>query len=103
MSEAAANRVEIGGALLMRDALRYSPAAIPILSLRLVHESVQIEADRERTVSAELSALAAGRVAEALDRVPLGSGLVLRGFLAPRSNRSRGLLLHVTEFRQTEV
>ncbi|HWS74492.1 MAG TPA: primosomal replication protein N [Quisquiliibacterium sp.] len=98
-----ANRVELQGRLAAREALRFSPAGIPILSASLQHESGQQEAGSQRKVELEIAVVFAGRLAESADRIALGAGLQVRGFLAPRRRSSKQLVLHVTEFELIEV
>jgi len=86
-----------------RDALRYSPAGVPLLGAVLSHDSSQREAGARRDVSLEISALFAGAVAESADRIALGTRLRVRGFLARRRRDSKVLVLHVTEFELSEV
>ena len=99
----AANRVELRATLLEREALRYSPAGIPILGAVLRHGSGQPEAGGARQVELDIAALFAGRLAEDANRLALGTELQVRGFLAPKRRLSRQLRLHVTEFELTEV
>ena len=98
-----ANTVELQGRLAAREALRYSPAGIALLSASLQHESGQQEAGVQRKVEFEIAAVFAGPLAENANRVPLGAGLQLGGFLAPRRRSSKQLVLHVTEFELIEV
>lgn len=92
------NRVGLTAALVEREAIRYTPAGVPIVGLKLTHRSVQREAGIERTVEMEIAAIAADRIALRIDRIALGTGLRLDGFLAPRRRNVRALVLHVTEF-----
>jgi primosomal replication protein N len=94
----ALNAVQLSGRLLTREALRYTPAGIPVLSLTFVHESEQVEARLPRRVGLEIDAVAVGDVALKLSQVELGGALRLQGFLANRSKRSRYAVLHVNEF-----
>jgi primosomal replication protein N len=96
------NRVGLTAALVEREAIRYTPAGIPIVGLKLSHQSVQREAGADRTVEMEISAIAADRVALRIDRVALGTELKLEGFLAPRRRNVKALVLHVTEFELNE-
>ena len=96
------NRIGLTAALIEREAIRYTPAGIPIVGLRLSHQSVQREAGADRTVEMEISAIAADRVALRIDRVALGTELKLEGFLAPRRRNVKALVLHVTEFELNE-
>lgn len=92
------NRVGLTASLLEREAIRYTPAGVPIVGLKLSHRSVQREAGNDRTVEMEISAIAADRMALRIDRVALGTGLKLEGFLAPRRRNVKALVLHVTDF-----
>jgi primosomal replication protein N len=92
------NRVGLTAALVEREAIRYTPAGVPIVGLKLLHQSVQHEAGADRTVEMEISAIAVDRVALRIDRLALGTELKLQGFLAPRRRNVKALVLHVTEF-----
>jgi primosomal replication protein N len=97
------NRVGLTAALLEREPIRYTPAGVPIVGLKLSHRSVQREAGVDRTVEMEISAIAADRVALRIDRIALGAELKLQGFLAPRRRNVKALVLHVTEFELNEI
>jgi primosomal replication protein N len=71
---------------------------VPIVGLKLSHQSVQREAGADRTVELEISAIAADRLALRMDRVALGTELNLEGFLAPRRRNVKALVLHITDF-----
>ena len=43
---------------------------------------------------------ACGDIALALDKEPLGSIFEISGFLAPRSQRSRQMIVHITQYSQ---
>ncbi|MEI7445164.1 MAG: primosomal replication protein N [Burkholderiales bacterium] len=92
------NRVGLTAALVEREPIRYTPAGVPIVGLKLSHQSVQREAGADRTVEMEISAIAADRLALRIDRVALGTALKLEGFLAPRRRNVKALVLHVTDF-----
>jgi len=96
------NRVGLNAVLREREALRYTPAGVPMVAMKLSHESIQREAGAERTVQLEIDALAADDVALRISRVALGTGLKLTGFLAPRRRSARSLVLHVTGFELNE-
>ncbi len=97
------NSLLLVATLVERESLRYTPAGIPMVSAKLRHLSQQREADTNRTVELELAAVFPGRLAQAADRVALGTALRLRGFLAPRRKASKTLVMHVTEFDLSEV
>ncbi len=93
------NQVVLSACIAEAKALRYTPAGLPALDLRLEHESEVIEAGSKRQVKAELKAVAFGSMAESLARQPVGSGWRFAGFLAnPRNGKHP--VLHIQEFQQ---
>jgi primosomal replication protein N len=92
------NRVGLTASLVEREPIRYTPAGVPIVGLKLSHRSVQREAGTDRAVEMEISGIAADRIALRIDRIALGSALKLEGFLAPRRRNVKALVLHVTDF-----
>ena len=84
------------------DALRYTPAGVPMLKFRLQHDSVQSEAGGKRKVSFEIAAVAFEREAKLLASAKLGSSVKVNGFLAAKSRTSRTPLLHATEIEFAE-
>ncbi len=93
------NRVRLRAKLVARGDLRYTPAGVPVLQAGLSYSGVVGEAGIERQLDFELEAIAVGGTAQRLERQALGTCLDLEGFLAPRSQRSRNLRLHITEFK----
>src|SRR5438445_414235 len=91
-----------GRRLIELDALRHTPAGIPMLKFRLQHDSVQTQAGGERKVSFEMAAVAFEREAKLLAAAKLGSSVKVNGFLAARSRSSRTPLLHATEIEFAE-
>ncbi|MFT3733532.1 MAG: primosomal replication protein N [Rhodocyclaceae bacterium] len=92
------NLVRIAGVLKEREALRMTPARIPVLQFRLQHESTQVELEVERKTSCELGALAMGPLAQQLAAMPMGVAMVVEGFLAARSAKNQNPVLHVQKF-----
>ncbi|WP_119154365.1 primosomal replication protein N [Caldimonas tepidiphila] len=90
------NRLVLAAALVERGAMRYTPAGLPALDLRLAHESVPLEAGQPRRVQLELRAVALGDMARSLERLELGAMREFGGFLAAQRN-GRGVVFHVTE------
>jgi primosomal replication protein N len=93
-----ANRVELSGVLIEREALRYTPAGIAMLNARLGHASEALEAGLPRQLDFEIAVRFAGSIATRADRLALGAPVVVSGFLAPRRRQSKSLVLHVTDF-----
>ena len=94
----AQNRIRITGTVTAIDAVRYTPAGIPIVELKLSHESNQTEAGRARQVAIEVMVLAAGEAAAKLARSPLGARIAVTGFLAHKGRSRTQLILHINEF-----
>jgi primosomal replication protein N len=79
--------------------MRYTPAGLPALDLRLEHESQVREAGQARQIKLELKAVAFGAMAEQLARQAVGSCWQFTGFLGNTRN-SKGLLLHIQQIEQ---
>jgi len=94
--------VALTGRLTARDALRYTPAGVPIVTFAVAHGSRQSEAGAERQVDLEIACVAVEEIARVIAAAPLGAGLALRGFLAPKGKSSRQLALHVTDIEFEE-
>ncbi len=92
------NRVRLRARLVARGDLRYAPSGVAVLQAGLAYGGAVVEAGIERQLDFELEAIAVGDAAKRLDRLALGTELDIDAFLAPRSQRSRGLRLHITEF-----
>jgi primosomal replication protein N len=91
-----ANKVEISGVITELQALRHTPAGVPVVEFRLKHESERAEAGARRQVNAEIEAVAFEAQARLLAGSALGRPLKAEGFLCAKSLRSRKPVLHVT-------
>jgi primosomal replication protein N len=91
------NRLTLAGTLVARDALRYTPAGIPIVRFRLAHASRQHEAGTARTIEMEMACVATEELARLIAATPLGAGVNATGFIARKGRSSGQLVLHVTE------
>ena len=88
------NQLVIQGDLVESDALRYTPAGIPILKFRLTHHSTQIEAGGAREVGCELDVVAFEAQARLLATAPLGTALKVEGLLDRKTKSGRAVVLH---------
>lgn len=79
------------------QALRFTPAGIPVLEFRLKHASTQSEAGSQRRVELDMPAIAFGGLAQRLAAEAPSGELTACGFLAPRGMRSAQLVLHARE------
>ena len=91
------NRLTITATLSAKEPLRYTPAGIPVLNVRLTHQSEQIEAGRPRRVECELPGVALGEVATKLAAVELQQERQFSGFLVT-TRKYEMPELHVVEF-----
>jgi primosomal replication protein N len=94
------NQLVLSAWIIEASALRYTPAGVPALDLRLEHESQASEAGQQRQVKTAIKAVALGSVAETLVRQAIGSGWIFTGFLAtPRNGKHP--VLHIQSFQQS--
>jgi len=84
--------------LAERDVVRYTPAGIPMVSAILAHTSEQLEAGISRQVGFELRAVAAGTIADRLERAEMGALFRFSGFIARKNRNSKSLVFHLTDF-----
>lgn len=94
------NRVELSVQLIEIPPLRHTPAGLPVVRLRMAHESQLIEAGLERQVSMQFNAVALGDAALTLAKMPVGSQVQVLGFLAPQRQGSDRLVLHIQQIVQ---
>ena len=78
--------------------MRFTPAGLPAIELRLEHRSQQPEAGQTREVKAAMKAVAFGAMAERLARQPIGSLWCFSGFLATPRN-GKHAVLHVQDIQ----
>jgi len=94
-----ANQLVLTACIAGIDSLRYTPAGLPALNLRLEHESESQEAGQTRQVKATLKAVAFGSMAERLVKKAIGSAWRFNGFLATPRN-GKHVVFHIQEFQQ---
>ena len=92
------NRVALTACIAEAQALRFTPAGVPAIELRLEHRSEQQEAGQSREGKAAMKAVAFGAMAERLARQPLGSQWCFSGFLATPRN-GKHAVLHVQDIQ----
>ncbi|MBF4990562.1 primosomal replication protein N [Methylophilus sp. QUAN] len=94
------NTLVIAATIHSVEALRYTPAGLPLLRLQLQHDSEQQEAGMNRKVQCQLPAVLIGEKAN----LPLQSGdhIKVKGFLAQRSAKSTQVVLHIQELQRIQ-
>jgi primosomal replication protein N len=81
------------------NVLRYTPAGLPVIDLKLEHESSVEQAGQIRQIKASMKAVAFGALAERLIRQSVGSVWQFKGFLATPL-KSKHVVFHIQEFEQ---
>jgi primosomal replication protein N len=94
-----ANTVVLTATITELDALRFTPAGVPALNLKLEHTSSVQEAGQARQVNATVKAVALGTSAERLAVQAVGSHWQFSGFLATPRN-GKHVVFHIQEFLQ---
>jgi primosomal replication protein N len=92
------NRFQLVASIVERDVLRYTPAGIPIVTAKLLHDSKQVEAGIERLVEFEIPAIASGEIAGKFKIAELGVPHHFTGFMARKSRNSKSLVFHIIDF-----
>lgn len=88
----------VAARLLRQGKTRYTPAGLRVQELGLQFTGSVVEAGFERQLDYEFDVIAVGDIAGQLAQVALGTNLVLSGFVAPSSSRSKRIRLHVTGY-----
>ncbi len=95
MIEPQVNRCVIDGELIELDVLRYTPAGLARVGLKIRHVSTQQEAGTARKVECEIPAISLDKAALAASKLLPGQQVRVEGFLAQRSLRNTQLILHI--------
>jgi primosomal replication protein N len=99
-SAPAMNRVVLSACIVQRDAMRYTPAGLPVVDVRLAHESQRQQQGQTRKISMEMHATALGDLATTLMHTTVGSAGDFEGFLVKQRN-GRGVMLQIESYRPT--
>ena len=83
--------------MIERASLRYTPAGVEALDLRLQHASTQDIGPHQQRIELELQAVAFGAMARRLQQLQPGQEVQLQGFLMATRRGSRTLKLNITE------
>ena len=90
------NRLVLAAQVVERSAMRYTPAGLPALDLKLKHESEVSEDGQPRKLSLEIRAVAIGAITKVAHVLALGTPATFAGFLGASRN-GKGLVFHVNE------
>jgi primosomal replication protein N len=92
------NSSTLNGVVIGLEAIRYTPAGIPLLSFVLQHTSEQTEAGLKRKVECEVNAVVIGDIAKS--SIQIGDNIKAKGFLAKRSAKSTQLVFHIDKLEK---
>lgn len=90
------NQLRLSATLVEREALRYTPAGVPVVNCLLQHAGEVVEAQTPRQLEFAIAAMGIGPVGQRLERMPLGTLLDCEGFLARKHRNSKALVFHIT-------
>jgi primosomal replication protein N len=93
--ESGCNQFVVDGELVELGELRYTPAGVARIALKIRNVSTQQEAGMARQVQCEIPALALGAAAQQASVLKLGQRVKAEGFLAQRSLRIAQLVMHI--------
>ncbi len=89
------NQFVVDGELVELGGLRYTPAGLERIELKIRHVSTRQEAGIPRKVQCEVPALALGAAAKRVSALQQGQRVKVEGFVAQRSLRSTQLVMHI--------
>ncbi|HSF71382.1 MAG TPA: primosomal replication protein N [Methylotenera sp.] len=92
------NNLTLSGVVIGLEAIRYTPAGIPLLNFVLQHISEQTEAGLKRKVECEVNAVVIGDIAKS--SIQIGDNIKAKGFLAKRSAKSTQLVFHIDKLEK---
>jgi primosomal replication protein N len=92
------NNLTLSGVVIGLEAIRYTPAGIPLLSFVLQHTSEQTEAGLKRKVECEVNVVVIGDIAKS--SIQIGDNIRAKGFLAKRSAKSTQLVFHIDKLEK---
>jgi primosomal replication protein N len=96
------NQLVLSGRIIEIDALRHTPAGLPVLAFRIAHASEQIEAGIRCQVQCEVAVMAMAEAAQRTVGLKVGDSVKAQGFLARRSRNSQQLVMHVNNIEILE-
>lgn len=92
------NELALDGMIVHCEAVRHTPAGLQVFEGVLHHSGQVREAGGVRSLDFECDVMAFGAVAERLQEMELPAKVALKGYIAPRSMRSRRLIVYITDF-----
>ena len=91
------NLLILTASLIAKDAIRYTPAGLPVIHCQLHHEGEVGEANQMRQVRMNVEAVAIGDIHHELVTMDLGATARFEGFLTQKTLRNERLVFHITK------
>ena len=92
------NRLDLTASIVEISSMRYTPSGLPVVEIRLEHESHLEEAGVLRKVNLLMKSKAVGILAEKLVLQKLNVAYLFNGFLA-RGTNSKSVIFHILSFK----
>ena len=89
----------LSGVILKVEPIRYTPAGLPVLQMELDHRSEQMEVGIPVKIEFAMKVKVVGEIAQEIARLPVGTEIAVKGFLARASRRSDATVLHVNSYK----
>ena len=93
------NHFTLTAILVSKDAIRFTPAGIPVMHCQLEHSGQAIEVGVARKIQMNVEAIAMGPIQKDLEQMDLGAKAVFEGFLAPKTLRNQRLVFHINHIQ----
>ena len=91
------NEYSLFGEIIYLDTKRFTPAGMPVLSLRIRNESEKNEAGLKRIVNVDIESVVIGELAN--NNMRVGEKFSFFGFFDKKSKKSTHLVFHVTQIK----
>jgi primosomal replication protein N len=92
------NNLVLTAQIVEVSTLRYSPAGLPVVDVKLVHDSIEVDSGTPRKINVSIKSVAIGHLAERLIQLPIHSTWTFTGFLASSKN-SKSIFFHIQSFQ----
>ena len=93
------NHFTLTAFLVSKDAIRFTPAGIPVMHCQLEHSGEVSEVGAARKIQMSVEAIAIGPIQKDLEQMDLGTEAVFEGFLAPKTLRNQRLVFHINHIQ----
>ena len=93
------NHFTLTAILVSKDAIRFTPAGIPVMHCQLEHSGQANEVGVARKIQMNVEAITIGPIQKDLERMDLGTEAVFEGFLEPKTLRNQRLVFHITHIQ----